>query len=415
MKLPANELDRSDPGDDVALRFQYQYCYAAINAVRLVTHQHEITALICENYEDLLIERADGRYVASQVKTRDLDQPLFRASDNQVRRALGRFCRLEARFPGQFEVYEFITNHAFAESKQDHTNLPWILSALRDRGTVSRLPSSNPIRRIVEDVAQECDCGVDQALRALTRTHLQCRRDSIRSISADLISAVADCQDLADRAYAVVVQIATMLRSLAAEASAKRLAGTVTDRYAPGIDLKRVMDDHLLAGKRIDRGEVERIFQVHVGAPQGFETLNVAGLIPPNELPRGLERMILKMARGGVQASRIEEMQDLVYALQALYLRWTQRHGTEQANSRYEDLLARVRHDCVEAVTLAEGAGEPYGPVMYGELVERVRTRCHEEVPTLYGCRPEHLLGAAGALTENCKTWWSRKFELGVG
>jgi hypothetical protein len=30
----------------------------------------------------------------------------------------------------------------------------------------------------------------------------------------------------------------------------------------------------------------------------------------------------------------------------------------------------------------------------------------------LYKCRPEHLMGAAGMLTQKCKTWWSGRFDV---
>src|SRR3977135_3019003 len=37
MISPDTVLDTTDPGDDVASRFNYQHCYAAINAIRLIS------------------------------------------------------------------------------------------------------------------------------------------------------------------------------------------------------------------------------------------------------------------------------------------------------------------------------------------------------------------------------------------
>jgi len=56
MTSPDAMLDKSDPGDDIAARYDYQHCYAAINAIRLITDEENAVELICENYEDLLIK-----------------------------------------------------------------------------------------------------------------------------------------------------------------------------------------------------------------------------------------------------------------------------------------------------------------------------------------------------------------------
>jgi hypothetical protein len=52
MISPDTVLDTTDPGDDVASRFNYQHCYAAINAIRLISGE-SVVAVICENHEDI--------------------------------------------------------------------------------------------------------------------------------------------------------------------------------------------------------------------------------------------------------------------------------------------------------------------------------------------------------------------------
>ena len=402
MKSPATDLDKGDPGDDVGLRFQYQYCYAAINATRLVTNDDELSLVICENHEDVLVKRPSGTFVAIQVKTRDLDQPPFRANNEQVRKALVRFCKLDARYTDTFECFDFVTNHVFWEDEENAKNLPWILAKLKKRGHVKGLKGENPVRELVDSLSASAGIEIESVAKTLLKTKISSKKDTLRSISNDLQSAVAECPGLAQQPYAVVVRIASALRALATDASTKALAGPVSDLHAAGSDFAVIVKEQLLAGKCIDRAEVLKIINEQIEIEQTFETLNISGLISPDELPYGLETMVVKMARGGLQSLRIQEMQDLVHALQTMYVRWVRKFGPAVADNRYEDLLARVKVDCVEARVAVQEGGDPYGPAMYDALFDRLKARVQEESDTLYGCRPEHLLGAAGTLTENC-------------
>ena len=414
VKSPAEDLDKRDPGDDVGLRFKYQYCYAAINATLLVTNEEQVSAIICENHEDVLVERPCGTFLAVQVKTRDLSQPPFQANDAQVLKSLERFCRLDGRFPGSFECFEFVTNHAFWEKDDNAKNLPLILAKLRKRGHVKHLRADNPIRQLVNALIDTTGLDKDKIANALLKVKVSSRQGTLQSIFQDLLAAVSECPGLSQQPYVVVAQIAKALQTLTADASAKRLDGPVSERYAAGSDIETVVNDQLLAGKRVDRAAVLKIIKEHVEVEQTFETLNISGLVPPDELPFGTERMVLKMARGAIETVRIQNMQDLVHAFNAMYMRWVRSYGPEVAGQRYEDLLARVNFDCVEAQVAVQEVGKPYGPAMYESLFGRLRVRCQEESESLYGCKPEHLLGAAGVLTENCKAWWSAGFDLGA-
>tara|TARA_R110001606_G_scaffold71247_9_gene163301 strand:+ start:30313 stop:30480 length:168 start_codon:yes stop_codon:yes gene_type:complete len=49
---------------------------------------------------------------------------------------------------------------------------------------------------------------------------------------------------------------------------------------------------------------------------------------------------------------------------------------------------------------------------MYKGLRERLSERVTSQSQPLFGATEEHLVGAAGILTEECSVWWSNKFEL---
>lgn len=411
MDTPESTLDDNDRGDETGLRFRYQYCYVAINAVRLLSHSREYASIICENFEDFLLQRQTGGFVAVQVKTRAPHLSPFRTYDSQVINALLRFSRLDGHFIGAFEQFEFATNHRFWREKQDSNNLPWVLSELKKRGHVKHLRSNNPMRQLVDSLSASSGIKQNAIVRVLLKVNLSARSDAIKAIVQDLRDVVAEYGNLSEEPFSVVARIAKALEQLVAEASTKNFDGGLSDLYAAGKNFEEILKDGLLQGKRIIAQDVKKVIETQIDIVQTPETLNIAGIVAYDELPNSFERMIIKMARGGVHQARVQEMQDLVYAFTEMYMRWVRKYGTEVAEQRYEDLLARVQMDCVEARVEGEANGEPYGSMMYERIVERVRERVRSEVGSLYGCRPEHLLGAAGILTESCKTWWSREFD----
>ncbi|WP_426289694.1 hypothetical protein ACN9MC_31030 [Ensifer adhaerens] len=57
---PSVLLDLEDPGDDVIARFRYQFSHVAIQALKMVIEPKWAKAIICENFEDFIIERHSG-------------------------------------------------------------------------------------------------------------------------------------------------------------------------------------------------------------------------------------------------------------------------------------------------------------------------------------------------------------------
>ena len=80
--------------DDVQLRFRYQHAYAAIQCLRMLVPSGGPQAVYCENHEDVVVENADGKFVAAQVKTRKLSRSPFKATDEEFIKAIRRFSRL---------------------------------------------------------------------------------------------------------------------------------------------------------------------------------------------------------------------------------------------------------------------------------------------------------------------------------
>ncbi len=408
---PDAVLDKTDPGDDVAARFDYQHTYAAINAIRLVSGGGEYIEVICENHEDFLLKKTTGKFTGTQIKTRKITLAPFKATDTQVKGALAKFCHLDRRFPNCFDGFDFTTNHTFWENEKTQQNLPWLLNTLRDRGGIKGLRSDNPLRLFVEGIADEAGLKPPEVAGTLVKTTVRGHEAEIGHIRSSVQNALCECPGVENLPFATVAQIAKAITQLARDASGKTMRGPIAELFAPGTDLKQAVDDQLLAGKRICKDDVLAIIDQFSGG-KPYQDLDVAELVTTEDVPSDLVVAFRKLAKGGVEAARVTNIEDRVRSFEYLFIEWSRKYGPDEAARRYNNILAAVQFEAAEAHAYAEKNGEPYGSAMYGELALRLQARARNDRDQLYGCRPEHLIGAAGTLTQKCKTWWSPHFDV---
>lgn len=406
---PSSVLDVHDPGDDTLARYKYQCSVAAVNCVRLLTDEPNVIRVICENFEDLLLEHPNGSFIGLQVKTRRLDLDAFKASDDAVLKSFSRFCELDQLFPDKFTTFDFSTNHWFWETSENDKNLPWLLKKLKERGNVKRLPKTNPLRKYVGCICEKSKISEEQVVATLLKIVLNSRSEPVDAIAHRVREAVGSYKPTADLTLSQNAKLAEEIVNLTFQASSKKLSGDPAELYAAGVDFKNVLEAHTLSGKCITKELVENILIQPAGTS---EPLELSSLVPIESLPTHLAVMVQKLDKGGLQAARIEQMSDLVKSFQALLFRWINKHGVEQAEERYQTLLTTVNFECTEAQVACEAPNTQYAPKMYEHLFEKLSARVAEAHDELHGCRPEHLLGAAGMLTEQCKAWWSPKFEV---
>ncbi len=412
---PDQILDKTDPGDDVAARFDYQHSYAAINAIRLIIGECEYVEIICENHEDYLLKNSVGKFIGTQIKTRKITLPPFKAGEQQVTKALGKFCLMDQKFPGCFEGFDFTTNYAFWENEQSLSNLPWLLATLRQRGGIKGLRENNPLRQFVEGIASSTGLSPQDVAATLIRTTVRGHESEITHIRSSVQEALCECPGIKNLPYAMVAAIAKAVIQLARDASAKALRGPITELFAPGTDLKKAVDDHLLAGKRICKADVLAVIDQFKGGCKPYQDIDVSTLITPADAPSDLVVAFRKLARGGVEAVRVTNIEDRVRSFEALFIVWSRKYGADEAKKYYNNVLAAVQFEAAEAHASAEKGAVPYGSAMYGALAERLMARARDDRDQLHGCRPEHLIGAAGVLTQHCKTWWSPQFNVAEG
>ncbi|WP_195909533.1 dsDNA nuclease domain-containing protein [Rhizobium tubonense] len=409
---PSVLLDLEDPGDDVIARFRYQFSHVAIQALKMVVDPQWAKAIICENFEDFIVERHTGTFSAIQVKSRERHLSPFKLNELAVEKAIVRFVRLDLRFPGIFDEFVFVTNHEMWIEKENESNLVWLLDEIERQPTIKRLRATNPKKIAIDRLCKASGADADSVIATLSRTRCNPQKQDIKTIDRAVEHAIVECEQCSDLQHRTVLRLVDDLVAAAFHASSKGRNTFVPSLYAADVDYASVFQKAALQGKMLGREMVQAIIADRLKPVD--EPLAITDLLEHSDLPVGLSRMVQKMAAGGVQLARINHVQDLVRSFEALKVRWATRYGGDKAKEMVNDLLARTLTECVEAHVEAEAAasGMSYGSSQFSLMKAKLEARYTREQATLYGCKPDHLIGAAGLLTEYCKVWWSSPFEL---
>jgi hypothetical protein len=411
---PATTVDTADPGDEVQRRFRYQINYCALKALQLLVDDASIRAIYCEQIEDLLVEFHDGCFCGMQIKTRELDQSPIKANDQVVIGALARFCVRDAQFPGQFAYFVLVTNFVFYRGTggDDVRN---VLECARDIPKLNELSSRHALRRNIEGIAEKSGLPTEQVVVTLSKVRLEERKTGIDQPDLEVVQALGQIGGYSAQPHTGLMVAARLLKARVWEASSLAIGAMVLEQHQASVDFNGHISKLRVARKRIDAAELVALLASISHSEMRAELLTIANFLARKDIPPGLGRMEFKMAAGAISYFDIAQAKDDVATLESAFLHWKERNGLEEANRRLAHFQYLALRDARVAQQLSQRPDVPYGQAMLQMVRARLGETTAKEVASLFGCRTEHLLGAAGLLTEECKLWWGTPVSIGGG
>ena len=398
-----------DPGDEVQRRFRYQINYAALKALQMLAPDTNVRSVYCEHLEDVLVEGVNGLFTGIQVKTRELNQPQFRLSDQAVSGALKRFCVRDARYPGQFERFVLATNFVFHDSDKGD-DVGALLHCCRENPSLDGLGPRHKIRKYLAEFAESTSMALEEIITALGKVRLEERRTGIDQPELDLVRALGQIETLGNQPIFELHRMADAIRAHIWNVSSLALDGYVLETHAVVGDLAAHIESLRTQRKRLDFELMARL--TTPAASDHQELLTIREFIARESIPPGLGRMELKMAAGGIGYADVEQMKDDVASLERAFLGWKEKFGLAEANRRLAHFQYLANRAAREAEAQTATGSSAYGPAMLSDLRGRTRATATSEKESLFGCRSEHLAGTAGLLSEECKVWWSADRDL---
>ncbi len=397
---PENTVARGDPGDETANRYRFQWTWAAVVCCMLLDDTQDVQEVFCEHHEDVLLKHRDASFTGHQVKTRNDDQPPWRANDEAVLAACVRFAKLEAEYPGKFRRFCFLTNHPF-HSAGNAKDLPYVLQSIRDAASVADLPPS--IAQWLRRVAHDADLTDAVVFAALSKTVATSDLPKLRDAVMRLIDAIAQSWAPAtDCSHGAVRRAAQALVDECGRASSLD-----HEQLLPAYLVRGVDDDADMAaridGKRMTLAIVQSILE------HGRDsTATLAGdptlYVEPGE--GSTELLHNKLDAGGFSAVSRNSAEDLRDKADYLGIGWTKKYGHDKGLQRYDHVRSLVLSDAGRAFDATKTEADGFGPAMREDLRRRFRER-RTVGDQLFDATDDHLEGVAFSLTAQCKVVWS--------
>lgn len=404
---PDKVLNDTDRGDDTLRRYRYQAAYAALISLDLLKEDCEFEEIFCEHHEDILVKGKDNRFIGIQVKTRKHGRGPFTFSDQEITTSLIKFIKLEYEHPDHFKRYVIAANCGFWQKSPNESNLVYCLNALRKK-EAAILNNAGFLKR-VKKLANATKCDETFVTKVLRKVRTE-ESPSLDAYESLLVKEMAEIPKLAGERVDVINKAANLLIDAMVRAGSLAHTSARSAYFAILDNPETAKTDQVIRGKRVTRAIVERAINQVVSAATSLRTRMPINL---SDLPKGMRKMELKMAKGGISIQNIDLAKELKFSTEYLLTGWIHKYGSREAGKRHEHLSIIVRNECQEAYDLVKADDSLFGEDMLKEVRKRLRKRYYREVKSRYtDSLYEHLLGITAILTEECKTWWSEVFDI---
>lgn len=396
------QLSIVDAGDDMQRRLRYQAACGAIMSLDLFVLD-DLEAVFCEHHEDFLIKKKSGRFIGVQVKTQLTAIGPFKSNDPAILSALSRFVALEKEFPDKFDAYLIVANCDFYDVQDSETNLRFVVQRLSANPQAS---FTGTAKKLIDDLRAANSCS-KKLVRA---TIAKVRVDGSSPKFEDVVPVLAS-------------KIGRVRRDISSYPELQRCADSILNHVlkASALPCDQVLRSHLVLSSSPDEAAVlaavehKRITHDTLSAliTNSTEILltSASGNMVRLTFPFGSHRLEKKMAIGGISATSIEVAKDHQTSAEHALQEWIARYGGEVADERCTHIDVAVRTRCAEAFDETYSDTAPFGSHMLAEVRKKIGELSIDKQHVL-GLSYEQLLGFVSLATQQCKVWWSDRFDF---
>lgn len=397
---PDEELNPDDPGDDTARRYRFQWTWAAISCCAILDNTDDVAEILCEHHEDVLLKHRDGKFSGHQIKTRESDQPVWKASDDQVKQSMARFVQLDVAYPAYFRSFKFLTSHPL-HAAENAKSLPFVLSQIAKAPTLADLPST--VSKWLRSVAKVAGQSEFEAFQAMKKTTARDDLPKLQDSLIRLVDALTTCwPEAQDCSHSAVRRAAQALVDECSRASSLDHQ-QVLPSYLISLNKDDPAIEACITGKRMTESRVRDILTSGLNSTAAL----LGDPAQRSEPGQGSTELLQKkLDAGGFSAVSTVCAEDLRDKADYLGIAWTKKHGRSKGLEKYEHVRTLALSDAARAFESTKTDEKSFGPAMREDLRQRFRER-RANGEQLFDCTDEHLEGIAYSLTAQCKVQWS--------
>lgn len=402
---PIRQMPDRDYGAETLRNYRYQSAYAVALLVAAAAKKKNYSAVWCEQEDDILAQIAENSFDSYQVKTRKPELGEWRLTDDPFVSAVNVFIRLDAKYPGSFQHFNFVSNAECMESDAvAHKHLcPKRLAVAAANGCASAAELPEAEAKGFKALLEKTESASESLFKVVQRlgfVKTPERESFIAELAQNHLRELEWCRLSQPRLEIVVWSLIEMVdraSSLSSQDSSRHLARRAGDGQTdPQLTAKRItVEDFILRSREL--------------ANPTFHYLSSLTTNPLAQTSKDLKRFNQKLQRGGLD-DYAHSLRNQTLSAEAAFLDLATRGPQGQAElAQIENV---VKAECDAAHLRAAQGAKPFGQRMLIDVQDRLHRVAKEEANKV-GRQPyEALIGMAGILTESCPVWWSEKFDL---
>ncbi|MBN1118168.1 MAG: DUF4297 domain-containing protein [Bacteroidales bacterium] len=405
IESPNEVISSTDKGDDIQRRFRYQCTYAALLSLYMFEPDSEIKEVYCELHEDIMIKLKSGKFGGIQVKTRELHLGPFELNDPEIKKSIIRFIQHELQFKDKFEHYTISTNVGFSKDKNKCIET---LINLAKKDRIDELLKARSKSKVwIQSISRNAKCDDNVVISILKKLRLFKGISSIDDIEIKFTKQLSDILHLGDETISSLNVISDFIILHHIKASSLSNLDKLSEYYILCIEPKEEEIKAIIKSKTITKEAIEEIVEKFKSEPITLCVKDSTGL-PKSKESKILE---LKMDAGNISYDNIQLAKDNMYSFECLITSWLYKYDQNEVEKRYNQVKLIINNESQEAFDETKST-ESFGTKMLINLRKRIKERHQREPNIFFNCKHEHLLGLVAILTEECKVWWSDKFDI---
>jgi len=405
MSSPDQILSKKDKGDEIQNRFRYQNACACFISLNLLSEDRKFDELYCEQHEDILLKLINGKFSGIQIKTKNLDLAPFDLNDEAIYNSFKRFVEHNINFPDKFESYIFATNAGLlkSDSKGVKEYIDWLIS--NDITIIEK--SKKEFGRFTNNIAKELKVPLDVVINALIKVKFKEGLPHDGDIYDKISAKLWNTEECSSSYVRVIKEITEKLIKLHDDASSLKIE---SDYAFLSDNPEKEITKEKIEKKRITVDKLLNVIAAEIKFDKNY-LIRVPNNSTISSIPKSTKTLEKKMDAGDITIDNIKLIKDQKYAFESLI---TERFYKDQNQTEddYNHLIQIALSESQMSFDETYDKINAFGMQMLKDLRKRIHSRHLHNSDTFRGCEIEHIFGLIAILTEECKVWWSDKFEL---
>lgn len=347
----------------------------------------------------------NGKFSGVQIKTKNLELGPFDINDEAIFKSFKRFVEHDIKFSDQFESYIFATNVGLLKS--DTIGVNEYISWLKETNISEIISSKKQFGKTSRELARVLNVTLEKVVGALIKVKFRGGLPHESDIYDKISAKLGNTNQCKNSYFRIITDIANRLIMLHDDASSLRID---SDYIFLTSNPEESLKDEIIEKKKITYEKLIDVISTELQM-QSHSLIRVRDNSVIQAIPKSVKILEKKMDVGNITIENINLIKDQKFAFEALIAERFYKNKS-QTEIDYNHLRQIVLSQSQMSYDESYNDTGTFGMTMLKDIRVRINQRFFLDKESFRECQVEHLFGLIAILTEECKVWWSIKFDL---